>query len=250
MNHYCIKEDKRLPKLSVRFSQEITSGIESVNARNYDNQEALSEWNDYIDGIIRYISNPVIAWDNMNRFHHTSNRETFIDEMGMDVGFIIETDSTDNQYVYVFYLDLKTEDYGLYESVRMKSVVLTELDLRMMVRECVCRILNESNKKVGINGYQHGKWDVSYSDYTTYDFSKEGKGKCLGVRMYIDGDSNNKEITPTYCLFRRNDNGKYFWATIVSAPEKGPKETKFLIVPPSALPREILQDPYMLRPKD
>ena len=29
----------------------------------------------------------------MNRFHHTSNGETFIEELGMDVGFIIETDN-------------------------------------------------------------------------------------------------------------------------------------------------------------
>ena len=52
----------------------------------------------------------------MNRFHHTSNGETFIEELGMDVGFIIETDNNANQYVYVFYLDLKTDDYGLNES--------------------------------------------------------------------------------------------------------------------------------------
>lgn len=130
------------------------------------------------------------------------------------------------------------------ESRVSNKVRITESQLREIIAKSVKKVLNEWN------GYKYGKWDVSYSDYTTYDFSKEGKGKCLGVRMYIDGNSKNKEITPTYCLFRRNDNGKYFWATIVSAPERGPKETKFLIVPPSALPQEILRDPYMLRPKD
>ena len=94
MNRSYLKEDKRFPKLSVRFSPDITYRIESVNAQNYGNQEALSQWNDYIDGIIRYISNPVIAWDNTNRFRHTSNGETYIDEHGMDVGCIIETDNT------------------------------------------------------------------------------------------------------------------------------------------------------------
>lgn len=57
----------------------------------------------------------------MNRFHHTSNGETFIEELGMDVGFIIETDNNANQYVYVFYLDLKTDDYGLNESIKKKK---------------------------------------------------------------------------------------------------------------------------------
>lgn len=97
--------------------------------------------------------------------------------------------------------------------------------------------------------YTVGKWGVCYSDFRLYDFSKEGKGECVGVRMYIDG-SNTDHIQPTYCLFKRKDNGKYFWATIVDAPEIGPKETKFLIVPSSSLPQEILQDPYMLRPKE
>lgn len=141
MNRYCVKEDKRLPKLSVRFSPDIAARIETVNARNFDNQEALSQWNDYIDGIIQYISNPVIAWDNTNRFHHTSNKETFIDEMGMDIGFIIETDSTTNQYVYVFYLDLKTEDYGLNESIKKKSVIVTEAKLRRIISESIRRVL-------------------------------------------------------------------------------------------------------------
>ena len=55
MNRFYLKEDKRLPKLSVRFSPDITYRIESVNAQNYGNQEALSQWNDYIDGIIRIV---------------------------------------------------------------------------------------------------------------------------------------------------------------------------------------------------
>lgn len=50
--------------------------------------------------------------------------------MGIDVGFIIETDNNANQYVHVFYLDLKTDDYGLNESIKKKSIILTEIELR------------------------------------------------------------------------------------------------------------------------
>ena len=141
MNRFHLKEDNRLPNLSVRFSPDITYRIESVNSQNYDKQEALSQWNDYIDWILRYLSNPVIAWDNMNRFHHTSNGETFIEELGMDVGFIIETDNNANQYVYVFYLDLKTDDYGLNESIKKKSIILTEIELRKIIFESIRKVL-------------------------------------------------------------------------------------------------------------
>ena len=55
MNRFRLKEDNRLPNLSVRFSPDITYRIESVNSRNYDKQEALSQRNDYIECISRYI---------------------------------------------------------------------------------------------------------------------------------------------------------------------------------------------------
>ena len=77
----------------------------------------------------------------MNRFHHTLNGETYIDEMDMDVGFIIETDNTANQYVYIFYLDLKTEDYGINESIKKKSAILTETVLRKIITESIRKIL-------------------------------------------------------------------------------------------------------------
>lgn len=77
----------------------------------------------------------------MNRFHHTSNGETFIEELGMDVGFIIETDNNANQYVYVFYLDLKTDDYGLNESIKKKSIILTEIELRKIISESIRKVL-------------------------------------------------------------------------------------------------------------
>ena len=60
----------------------------------------------------------------------------------MDVGFIIETDNNANQYVYVFYLDLKTDDYGLNESIKKKSIILTEIELRKIIAESIRRVLH------------------------------------------------------------------------------------------------------------
>ena len=59
----------------------------------------------------------------------------------MDVGFIIETDNTTNQYVYVFYLDLKADDYGLNESIKKKSVIIAEIQLRRIIAESIRRVL-------------------------------------------------------------------------------------------------------------
>lgn len=50
MKQHPIKEEK-IPKLPVRFSQEIANEIEWINFRNYGNDEALSQWNDYIETI-------------------------------------------------------------------------------------------------------------------------------------------------------------------------------------------------------
>ena len=127
MKQFQIKEEK-IKKLPVRFSQEIANEIEWINFRNFGNDEALSQWNDYIETIICYISDPVIAWDNMNRYRHNSYGETFIKELGMDVGFVIEIDNhTNKSFVYIFYLDLNIEEFGLKESKqRNRTLIITE----------------------------------------------------------------------------------------------------------------------------
>ena len=54
---------------------------------------------------------------------------------------MIETDNNANQYVYVFYLDLKTDDYGLNESIKKKSIILTEIELRKIISESIRKVL-------------------------------------------------------------------------------------------------------------
>lgn len=274
MKQFQIKEER--PKLPVRFSQEIANEIEWINFRNFGNDEALSQWNDYIEGIILHISDPVIAWDNMNRYRHTSNEETFIKENGMDVGFLIEIDNDTNQsFVYVFYLDLNIDEFGLVESKQRgkkliiteqqynelfqiplginvkdmrtneskerKNVIrLTESMLKAIVAESVNGILKELYEPVYYLGnYQviNGLWESKTSD------SLKEFGTYNDIRMYFSNET-------TYCLLRREDNGTFFFAEIVPAPElgteSGKKKTKYEPRRPSEVPKNILQDAQAL----
>ena len=124
------------------------------------------------------------------------------------------------------------------ESIVRKKIVLTESDLKMMVKNCVRKVLSESEQRYNVG--KIGKWNRIPSN--GYEFHKiPGKGTCVGIMMYVDSTSE-MEIPPTYCLFRRGDNGKYFYATIVASPKDGPKATKFSIVPLKELPEEIYKD--------
>lgn len=125
-----------------------------------------------------------------------------------------------------------------------RTIRITESVIRDIVRESVIQIISEAT----INGHtyavekQLGKWKCIDGIYADYDFSEFGKkGYSQDVRMYIDTTAP-KDVPATYCLFRRMDNGKYFYAKIVMAPELGPNETKFLLVRRSEVPREILND--------
>lgn len=85
--------------------------------------------------------------------------------------------------------------------------------------------------------YQFGQYKCvdGYAEY--YNIGK--KGLCKGIRMYMDMSSKDKT---TYCLFQRADNKKFFYCEIVPAPERGPKETKFLPLPLSKVPQLVRQD--------
>lgn len=126
------------------------------------------------------------------------------------------------------------------KSPKSKVIRLTESELKGIITESVKHILCESKYRVR----KVGNWDcVPSNGYEFYDIPN--MGKCVGIAMYVDS-TTNKDIPPTYCLFRRGSNGKYFYATIVDAPEKGTKETKFLIVPLSDVPQEIYTDHHNL----
>lgn len=114
MRQQLLKEDRLLPKLFVRFSSKIANEINAIDTFNQGNLNGLSNWHDYLDGMISYISNPVIAWDNTNRHQRFPNGTRFIADFDYNVGYTIKTNNTtQQQYVYVFMANLKPEEFGL-----------------------------------------------------------------------------------------------------------------------------------------
>lgn len=75
---FCLNEDVILTKLIVVLSDDIQERINNIDWYNRNNIDALSQWHNYLDGLVNYISNPVIAWDNMNRYQHFPNGTTII----------------------------------------------------------------------------------------------------------------------------------------------------------------------------
>ncbi len=68
MRNNWVFEDKLPPKLSVWFSRNINVQIAAIEAYNRNNVDGITQWRDYLRGIKDYLSNPVIAWDNMDRY--------------------------------------------------------------------------------------------------------------------------------------------------------------------------------------
>lgn len=75
---FCLNEDVILTKLIVVLSDDIQERINNIDWYNRNNIDALSQWHNYLDGLVNYISNPVIAWDNMNWYQHFPNGTTII----------------------------------------------------------------------------------------------------------------------------------------------------------------------------
>ena len=144
-----LNEENLPPKLPVSFSAEIRNNINLIKDYNQNNRDALYQWGDYIDNLKNYISNRKIAWDYANRYVHFPNGAVHLVELGYDVTFIVSFDRTRNvNYVYVFKLDLKLEEFGLkipptLNENKKKTIRLTETEFKQMLVECITKIINE-----------------------------------------------------------------------------------------------------------
>jgi len=146
----CIYEDKRQSRLLVTVSPNIQQEINDIEYYNHNSIDALCQWYDYIETLKNYISNPVIAFDNVNRYTHYPNGAIHLVELGFDVTFIIKNNERTNKtYVYVFRIELKPEEFGLYiptlnERKRFKkhTHIITEFQLRRIIRESIKKVLN------------------------------------------------------------------------------------------------------------
>lgn len=147
MRNY-LKEDRLPKKLNVIFSADILNKMDTIENFNQNNIEGISQWYKYIEGLVSYISNPVIAWDYTNRFAHFPNGAIVIKELGYDVAFIVKTDRINNiNYVYVFKINLYPEKYNLKTPPSLNEqrtlLRLTEHQLRCLIKQCVKNIIKK-----------------------------------------------------------------------------------------------------------
>lgn len=104
-----LNEDIKPSKIPVKFSIKISKRIENIYECNRVN-ENISKWLDYIEWVRNYISNRSIAWDYANQHIKFPNGTRFISKF--NVGYSVKCDGQ-GVYVYVFMMDLKTDDFGL-----------------------------------------------------------------------------------------------------------------------------------------
>lgn len=148
--------EKNIPsRIIVGFSKEISNRIESIYKYNQGN-EALIQWSEYLATIRKYISNPSIAFDYKHSSVHFRNGAILLKDFGCDAIYYIKTNGNHPPYVYIFKINLKTDEYGLKVPPTLqegKSVVrLTESDLRFIVTECARKIVeNTYSKRMHIN---------------------------------------------------------------------------------------------------
>ena len=138
MKQYWLKEDKLPSKLFVGFSSKITKNINTIAAYNRDNIEAIYQWRDYLNGIRSYISNPVIAWDYTNRYPRFPNGAKVIRDFDYNVAYTIKTNNTTNQpYVYVFMVNLKTDEFGLKVPPMIEEKEQYNSSINRIIRETI-----------------------------------------------------------------------------------------------------------------
>lgn len=128
------------------------------------------------------------------------------------------------------------------------KVLITESAIVDMVRESVYRLIHEAT----INGYtyptekQVGNWKCIDGIYWEQEVKGcPEKGLCYDVRMYDNTNLSNGEWE-TYALWRRVDNGRYFYASIVPSPNKESNQTEWKTTPLTKVPSEILKDFHTL----
>lgn len=240
-----LKEDKRPQNLYVIFSKEIMRLLENVYAYNQNNINALSQLSDYLDGLRNYISNPVIAWDYTNKYSRYPNGTIYMNDFGYNVGYSIITDkATGLPCVYVFKINLNLEAFGLkMPPLKEENLIsVTKSDFKNMVLESVGKILlTEKYYNPAIEPMvdrKLGDYDVLYGAYDERIICDiRQKGWVRDIIMYSTMAKGGK----TYALYRRCDNGKYFFAEIMDLPEDK-EHLHAKIISPKSIPQIIWID--------
>ena len=182
---YYLNEDK-IAKLPVLLSSEVEDFIEAIDHSNRFNEKELVQFYYDLEGLIAWVSNNSIAWDNSNNFRHFNNGTTYFERFGFKMTYVIKVNETTHQsFVYILTLKFNFDDYGLQippyitennnntkrQNTMKQKIRLTEGDLHRIVRQCVNEALNELDWKTYANASKK-----AYNRGTDYWREKGRKG--------------------------------------------------------------------------
>ena len=166
-----LNEDKRLERYKVWFTPAVKCEIDIIKSFNKNNIEGIKQLQEYLQGLRMYISNPVLAWDNLDRFQHYPNGATHINELGYNFIYYVKNSKFEHtQYVCVVKIYYNLSEFGLQdpfatignqqgqkvkESIlnrktnRLKrTIYLKESELRLIIDESVKRVLDERRNRI------------------------------------------------------------------------------------------------------
>ena len=148
MMRYCLHEDFRLEKLPIRYSDGLKEKIEDVIFYNKFEYENLNQWVNDLKGIVSWLSNPAIAWDNRNEFIHHNNGDTYISRYGILFKILnyMDEQGVEHNFVYVLDVGINPQNYNLrvppYLYENKKTLSITESCIKHIVRETLNQYLH------------------------------------------------------------------------------------------------------------
>ena len=163
LNEYTIpfkgRQDSK--KIPIMFSSEVEDFIDDIDFHNRFNENELIQFYCGLEGVLLWLSNTSIAWDNSNNFNHLSNGTTYFERFGFNMTYTIKVNEITNQsFVYILTLRFNLEDYGLkipyyitennntkLRSMKKTLIRLTEGDLCHIVKNCINEVLLIENRE-------------------------------------------------------------------------------------------------------
>ena len=148
MNRDRLYEEKLPRKFTVILSPKTIREMEEIYRLNSNKVNELYQWYSYIDDVQNYVSNRAVAWNYNGRNIRFPNGALFIKDFDYNVGYTIKTNKyTEQTYVYVFMMNLKTEEFGLkrppviQESKKKRQIVIKESQLHSIIHKTIRRLL-------------------------------------------------------------------------------------------------------------
>ena len=148
MNRDRLYEEKLPRKFTVILSPKIIREMEEIYRLNSNKVNELYQWYSYIDDVQNYVSNRAVAWNYQAGNIRFPNGALFIKDFDYNVGYTIKTNKyTEQTYVYVFMMNLKTEEFGLkrppviQESKKKRQIVIKEFQLHSIIHKTIRRLL-------------------------------------------------------------------------------------------------------------